>query len=394
MKSHYKSLPVFASKSVQITEAESGAVIHDVVIIQKGLDKVGDFIDDKFIDDIVTMGNAQSQGVKSRFGHPNMCKDSLGTYIGRFRNFRKNDEGHAIADLHMDKVAIKSPEGNLYDYILEMAKNNHDQFGNSIVFSADSEEIKLDDDQTANKLNLHAFIASDLVDSPAATTSLFRSTDDLGAALTDFIDENPKVLELMESPQLLKSFFGRYATYFEKKHRKSFDMGILDRIKAALSGQKNIDITLADGMIATVITDADQPAVGDSVTVDGAPAPDGEHLTADGVTIVTEGGVITEIMEPEATEVETEETVTVTEEAVQASVEKAVKPLLDAISTLSKSLEAVTAKQAETDEALLMIARRTKSEGFIPPATQRSTTDPKPAVKSEPKFVSKNRKTL
>lgn len=391
MRSHYKSLPVFMQKSANVSESDNGAVIHDVVIIQKGLDKVGDYIDETFIDNIIEMGNAQTQGVKSRFGHPNMCKDSLGTYIGRYRNFRKSDEGHAIADLHLDKVAIKSPEGDLYSYILEMAKKNHDQFGNSIVFSADSEEITLDDGNTANKLNLQSLIASDLVDSPAATTSLFRSTDDLGAALTDFIDENPQVLNLIENPKLLKSFFGRYATYYEKKFKKSFDMGILDRIKAALGGQKNIDVTLADGMIATVITDADAPAVGDSVTVDGAPAPDGEHLTADGTIIITEGGVITEIVAPPE---EVQPEAQPTEEVIAASVEKAFAPIRDEIAKLQKSISELVDKQKQSDEALLMIARRTKSVGEVPPALQKSASDPALPSKATPKFVSKTRKTL
>ncbi len=374
MKNHYKSLAVFMTKSVSVQETDTGAVIKDVVIIQQGVDKVGDYIDEAFVDGIIAMGNSQPQGVKSRFGHPNMCKDSLGTYLGRYRNFRKSEDGHAIADLHLDKSAIKSPEGDLYSYVLDMARSNHDMFGNSIVFAADAEPIELEG-STYNRLILQSFIASDLVDSPAATTSLFRSTEDIGSALTEFIDEHPQVLSLLEDGKLVKSFFGRYATYFENKHKTKFNMGLIDKIKSALAGKKNIDITLADGIIATIVTEEAEPQVGDSVTIDGSPVADADHVAADGTIITTEGGVITAItppaVDPPAEEVVAEGALSTEqmEKAVSAAIAKALKPL-------TEQLQMLSAKQAETEEALLMIATRTKSEGAVPARLNKSTSDP------------------
>jgi len=76
--------------------------------------------------------------------------------------------------------------------------------------------------------------------------------------------------------------------------------GIIAQIKSlfkALDGEAPIalDVTLADGTLAVVETESDAPAVGDAVTVAGDPAPDGTHVLADGSSITTVGGVITEM---------------------------------------------------------------------------------------------------
>jgi len=339
-----RSLPVFASKSATIEDD----VIKGIIIVQKGIDKVGDYMDDGFIKDIITMGNAKPNGVKARFGHPNICKDALGTFIGRYKNFRKIN-GHAAADLHLDKVAMKSPDGDLYSYIKEMAAKNPDVFGNSIVFMAESEQFSLDG-QDCNKLKLHSFEASDLVDTPAATDELFRSSDDLGTQLTYFLEENPAVLELLENERLLKSFDARYQTFTKQKHGKA--MSILAKVKSALGvKQKNIDLTLAEGDILTVVTDSPEPAVGDAVLIEDSPAEDGTHLLADGREIVTEGGEITAINDAPEEEVTIEE--------VQESV---------------KALETrLNAKIKELEDTILYMSKNFKSKGTIPPASTRGS---------------------
>lgn len=55
-----------------------------------------------------------------------------------------------------------------------------------------------------------------------------------------------------------------------------------------------VDIPLADGTIVKV----DKLEVGGVVTLNDAPAPDGEHKLADGKTLQTSGGVIVEISSP------------------------------------------------------------------------------------------------
>jgi hypothetical protein len=50
-----------------------------------------------------------------------MCSSAFGTYIGRFKNFQLDGQ-KVTGDLHLDTVCKNAPGGNLYDYILTMAK--------------------------------------------------------------------------------------------------------------------------------------------------------------------------------------------------------------------------------------------------------------------------------
>jgi ATP-dependent Clp protease protease subunit len=79
---------------------------------------------------------------------------------------------------------------------------------------------------------------------------------------------------------------------------KSIVAKIQRLFKALVDGEqpKALTTTLEDGTEVTIETEAAEPAVGDVVTVNGESAPDGSHTLADGSVIVTEGGVITEVV--------------------------------------------------------------------------------------------------
>lgn len=212
-------------------------VIKNVVLAREGIAKGhGVHLDSKFIGDLVRLGNEIEQGVKARFGHPNMCSDALGTYIGRFKNFRVIED-KAYADLHMDEVAKKSPKGDLYSYVFGMARNNADMFGNSIVFRAGEsrfEEVIGENEEVITKeyTSIVALMASDLVDTPAATESLF-SEDLTAAKVTEFLESNPEVEEILfNKPELIEQFLNRYNNYKTKKSKmeKSFS----EKVKEAL----------------------------------------------------------------------------------------------------------------------------------------------------------------
>jgi ATP-dependent protease ClpP protease subunit len=76
------------------------------------------------------------------------------------------------------------------------------------------------------------------------------------------------------------------------------DMKFLDLVKNALSGAKNmIEMKLADGKAVVIEAEPGQE-VGASVTVEGQPAPVGEHALEGGkVLVVTEAGKVAEIKE-------------------------------------------------------------------------------------------------
>lgn len=79
-------------------------------------------LDSEFIQRVAELGSAKSNGLKARFGHPNMCSTALGTFIGRFKNFRQV-ENQVKADLFLSNEAKSTPHGDLYSYVLGMAKD-------------------------------------------------------------------------------------------------------------------------------------------------------------------------------------------------------------------------------------------------------------------------------
>jgi len=211
----------------------STGVLKGVVICEEGEAKGHDvFLNKQFIQDVVTMGKAFGDvGVKSRFGHPNMCSDALGTYLGRYRNFRlrKNpdvaEKGfQAIADLYLDETAKITPNGNLYEYVTKLAISDPGAFGNSIVFKPGDEIVKEKvDEETGQEYDVYFAVIeelyeSDLVDSPAATDSLFSkfNASELASSVTLFMDEHPEVFKLLsEKPEIVKEFLNRYEHYKE-----------------------------------------------------------------------------------------------------------------------------------------------------------------------------------
>lgn len=307
---HFKSQAIF-KQSLQI-DREAG-IIRDVVIVQEGIDKDLGFFNADFINALVEHGNAQSKGVKSRFGHPNMCKTTLGTFIGRYKNFKtvtENDRLKAVADLHLDQITKKTQvEGqgiSYFEYITDMAENNPDMFGNSIHFTGSYEETEKEIDGEKKWVEEYSFetlVASDLVDSPAATDELFKSDEDFGVLGTQFLDENPEIFKALEdNPNLIDDFFKRYKSYLNVKEK----MNILKKVKQAVGKTKDVNLTLADGGIVTVQTDNEKPQEGDSVVdSEGKPLADGEHLLPDGGKLVTEGGKITQVVEATEEEEET-----------------------------------------------------------------------------------------
>ena len=330
-------------------DTEKG-IIHGVVLAQKGLNKNGTYFSDAFLSDMEKQGNAKGE-VKSRFGHPNMCATSLGTYIGDYKNFRVGN-GKLYGDLHLVDIAksVNVPNGgiSMYDYVLQMAEKHPEKFGNSIVVYADSrlEEITNEkgDKIEVESLVLVDFAFSDLVDEPAATDNLFHDTNDLGAKITEFLDENPKIFDVLDkNPNIFIDFIQRYQHYSSlKSNFNNKNMSILKKIRE-LAGVKesfDVDMTLDNGDIITVVTEAEEPQVGDPVrrkTDNGEESEgvleDGEHTTQDGKVLVVADGVITEIRDKEENPEPTPEDIN---KAIEMAVAKVAKQFDEKIKTLSE----------------------------------------------------------
>lgn len=94
----------------------------------------GAFVDQVTIDQVVEMSNTEA-GVKVRFTHPNESSDGLGSYLGRARNVEAVD-GKAIGDVHLSPVSRREGEDR-GGYVLDMAIDDPEAFGLSIVFEHD-----------------------------------------------------------------------------------------------------------------------------------------------------------------------------------------------------------------------------------------------------------------
>ena len=214
MNRYFSTPPVFSAPVSSVDRA--AGIIHGVTIARTGPAKGhGGFIDKEFLLQIVEDASLKSAGVKARFGHPNMCNQALGNYLGRFKNYSYS--GNLVkADLYLDETAKNSPSGDLYSYVLDMAEKNPDMFGASIVFEI-GESVFLQEEVNGQKtqkeyFRLKELRATDIVDEPAATNGLFSANTFPGIA-TQFLDENPEILELILSkPDSVTEFLTNYIT--------------------------------------------------------------------------------------------------------------------------------------------------------------------------------------
>lgn len=186
-------------------------VIYDVVLIEPDREASGHgmYVDQKMVDQVVEFGKAgPAVGFKAKFDHPSECFSSMGSQLGRLKNFRSNDSGQAIADLHVGSYTEDAPGGDMGKWLLRVADEDPDQVGFSIVFrAAESVTFTAGDDENPDDpkfLYPHArigeFYGADVVEEGAATSSLFQEETMLN---------NPEVItEKIESyfnskPQLL-----------------------------------------------------------------------------------------------------------------------------------------------------------------------------------------------
>lgn len=228
--------------------------LHGAVMIRPG-EAMGHgvWIDHEFCQAVAAMsanGKSAQAGLKARFGHPNMCSDALGTFLGRWKNVAADDKGFVRGDLHLSSTASESPKGDLRKYVEELAAKEPDHFGASIVFSTDQEAMeKFYADHTveveeadsagavrkasrfqspdpANVKNLpHARLselhAADLVDDPAATDGMFSGAGGaaLAAQMTEWLDLHPEAFAALKEPGIigvLKRYGAEIESFIER----------------------------------------------------------------------------------------------------------------------------------------------------------------------------------
>jgi len=214
-------------------------ILYGVQITLEGEAKGhGVFLDRAFCEAVVEAGNATGDaGLKCRFGHPAICSDALGTFLGRCKNFRlaevtRKESGEKVcgvlADLYISPESHSAPSGDLGKWVMEAAENSPDQFGQSIVFTyADlkstnaegnpilrsefASDREFDEARGENKIfaMLGKLHGSDFTDTPAATDGVF-SQDSLAAEAEDMLAEHPEIEEaLKDHPEKIVEFLER-----------------------------------------------------------------------------------------------------------------------------------------------------------------------------------------
>lgn len=194
--------------------------------------------DEEFVNAVIEQGNAARSGLKVRFGHPNMSGTALGTFLGRAKHLRR-DDGHptalARADIYLSSSAEDTPHGDLKSYVANLADEDPDAFGMSIVFErgsqyrrdADGRKVPLDSPEATEAdqlpfVEMAKLHGADMVDSPAANPGgLFASPwarETFAGQMTEFLDTHPEIFGVVEEhPEVIEQFLSRYRTYLKSR---------------------------------------------------------------------------------------------------------------------------------------------------------------------------------
>lgn len=226
---------IVRSKDIRVDKNTD--VISGFAVVTKGIthDERGEF-DDAALEKIVELGNQSRVGIKSRFGHPNMSSTALGTFLGRVKNFRR-DNDIVRADLYIDKTAHETPDGDLASYVANLAESDPNAFGASMVIYWDEESREEKDengDQLPPFIRVRNLFSVDVVDDPAANNGLFgmpffSESVKPSAEMTAFLD---RFLSQPESVEKVILFLERYGFNKNKEGKKMPEQITLEKLKA------------------------------------------------------------------------------------------------------------------------------------------------------------------
>ena len=188
----------------------------------------GMWVDTEFVSDVALQLAASKKGIVSRYTHPNMSGDALSKGLGRVI-YTADGDGKVRGDLHFYKAAHKSPDGNLAEYLMDLATDDPESFGASISFERDieKEEIFAADSPSSpdprNVENLpHVRLSKlrfvDIVSQPAANPDglfcaddTFKQADALMGYMLGLTQEKPDTSEIFSvDADRLAQFTQRY----------------------------------------------------------------------------------------------------------------------------------------------------------------------------------------
>lgn len=257
--------------------------IHGAAIIQAGSlnDDRPWHIDQHTLEQVVELGNRRNRGLKARLTHPNMSDDGMGKVLGKWSNFRI-DGDTVRADLKIAESADKSFVGEIGTYVLELAAEDPDLFGVSIVSELSEEMFEEDTDLFDEELGTTAFrlstlYAADVVDEPAATRGGLFDTNglaDLPAMVTRVIDTH---FAEATPEELLSRFEGFTQKYFKDSSiqfqiKKEEEMAEEVKLEQAeMPEAKDLETTVEDIQLSQEEVDATTTITEEVVAEEVAP---------------------------------------------------------------------------------------------------------------------------
>jgi hypothetical protein len=234
----YRATPTKgAQPRVERTGGDYGAgLIRNAAIVTEG-EALGHrmWLDRSFVEGVHdSVKSTGTKGLKMRFTHPGMSSDGLGSFLGRGKGGMTKD-GVTYADIHLAKSAHKTPDGDLAEYVMNLADEDPEAFGTSIVFEPDygaeekfvsehkDEDGRYHSPDPNNVKNYpHARLArlraADVVDEPAANPGgLFRrgqaiaeEADKLLSFSLGLSSDRPELCHLSIDPDRTAAFVARF----------------------------------------------------------------------------------------------------------------------------------------------------------------------------------------
>lgn len=123
---------------------KQAGIIRGYAVITRGEALGHDYwIDTEFVMQTASALRRQRSGVKSRFTHPGLSGDGMGKFLGRTKFAAVESDGEILrGDLHFSKTAQNTPDGDLSGYVMDLAADDPEAFGASIVFDHDYDAEK------------------------------------------------------------------------------------------------------------------------------------------------------------------------------------------------------------------------------------------------------------
>lgn len=214
---------------------EGAGIIRGIAVVTRG-EALGHgiWLDKPFVSSVADAINKQSTGLKARFTHPGLSSDGMGKFLGRVKDGRM-DGDIARGDLHFNKAAHSTPDGDLAEYVMSLAESDPAAFATSIVFEHDRGEedrfVAANKDEDGKftspdpdnaKHYTHARLkrlwADDIVDEPAANPGgLFhrgqeipQEADALLSYALGLTTERPELVSLEVDTDRVVGFVSRF----------------------------------------------------------------------------------------------------------------------------------------------------------------------------------------